>query len=128
MLPAFKNLLNDVARHLSTRVMLAVDDFYFVRRVDQPAVIDYIHRICKDGPAYLKVATIRHRSNLFRRGQVTEGVVPGHEVQVIDLELSLGQLDSVVRFLDKVWMNVCEEVGVSDPKEMFKGAGFISWF
>ena len=124
LLPAFKTLLNDVAHHLSTRVMLAVDDFYFVRRGDQPAVIDYIHRICKDGAAYLKVATIRHRSNLFRRGQVTEGVVPGHEVQVIDLELSLGQLDSVVRFLDKVWMNVCEEVSVTDPKEMFKGAGF----
>ena len=124
LLPTFKNLLSNVARHLSTRVMLAVDDFYFVRRGDQPAVIDYIHRICKDGPAYLKVATIRHRSNLFRRGKVTEGVVPGHEVQVIDLELSLGQLDSVVRFLEKVWMNVCSEVGLSDPKEMFKGAGF----
>ena len=124
LLPTFKRLLDDVAQHLSTRVMLAVDDFYFVRRTDQPAVIDYIHRICKDGPAYLKVATIRHRSNLFRRGKVTEGVVPGHEVQVIDLELSLGQLDSVVRFLDKVWTNVCAEVEVSDPREMFKGAAF----
>lgn len=124
LLPVFKQLLNDVANHLSTRLMLAVDDFYFVRRHDQPAVIDYIHRICKDGAAYLKVATIRHRSNLFRRGDVTEGVVPGHEVQVIDLELSLGQLDSVRRFLEKVWANVCEEVGVSEPHEMFKGAGF----
>ena len=124
LLPEFKQLLNDVAQHLSTRLMLAVDDFYFVRRTDQPAVIDYIHRICKDGPAYLKVATIKHRSNLFRRGEITEGVVPGHEVQVIDLELSLGQLDSVMRFLDKVWRNVCEEVDVHDPKGMFKGAGF----
>lgn len=124
LLPMFKQLLNDVSRHLSTRLMLAVDDFYFVRRSDQPSVIDYIHRICKDGAAYLKVATIRHRSNLFRRGEITEGVVPGHEVQVIDLELSLGQLDSVVRFLDKVWANVCEEVGLREPKEMYKGAGF----
>lgn len=124
LLPTFKILLNDVARHFSTRLMLAVDDFYFVRRNDQPAVIDYIHRICKDGSAYLKVATIKHRSNLFRRDAVAEGVVPGHEVQVIDLELSLGQFDSVVRFLDTVWMNVCKEVGVDDPKEMFKGAGF----
>ena len=124
LLPMFKQLLNDVSQHLSTRLMLAVDDFYFVRRSDQPAVIDYIHRICKDGAAYLKVATIRHRSNLFRRGEIAEGVVPGHEVQVIDLELSLGQLDSVVRFLDKVWANVCEEVGLREPKDMYKGAGF----
>ena len=124
LLPSFKGLLNDVARHFGTRLLLAVDDFYFVRRNDQPAVIDYIHRICKDGAAYLKVATIKHRSNLFRRGDVTEGVVPGHEVQAIDLELSLGQLSSVVRFLDTVWMNVCVEVAVRDPTEMFKGAGF----
>ena len=124
LLPQFKQLLNDVAQHLSTRLMLSVDDFYFVRRNDQPAVIDYIHRICKDGAAYLKVATIKHRSNLFRRGEVTEGVVPGHEVQVIDLELSLGQLDSVIRFLENVWRNVCEEVAMGEPKEIFKGAGF----
>ena len=124
LLPAFKHLLAKVAKHQSARIILAVDDFYFVRREDQPAVIDYIHRICKDGAAYLKVATIKHRSKLFQRGEIAEGVVPGHEVQVIDLELSLGQLDSVNRFLAAVWANVCREVGISNHREMFKGNAF----
>ena len=36
----------------------------YIRKLDQPPVADYIHRICKDTRAFLKVATIRHRSGV----------------------------------------------------------------
>lgn len=45
-------------------VYLQIDDFYHLKRVDQPLVMDYIHRLCKDLPLYFKVATLRHASTL----------------------------------------------------------------
>jgi len=52
-------------------VYLQVDDFYHLAREDQPLVMDYIHRLCKDLPLYFKVATLRHVSTLYadRHGQ-----------------------------------------------------------
>jgi hypothetical protein len=37
-------------------VYIQLDDFYHLTRVDQPMVMDYIHRLCKDVPIYFKVA------------------------------------------------------------------------
>src|SRR5262249_53194605 len=52
-------------------VYLQIDDFYHLTREDQPLVMDYIHRLCKDLPLYFKVATLRHASTLYadRLGQ-----------------------------------------------------------
>lgn len=124
LLGDFKHLLTGVCRHVGGTVILAVDDFYFIRRADQPAVIDYIHRICKDTDAFLKVATIRHRTQLSERDEVTRGVVAGHEIQPIDLELSLGHFDSIQHFLEAIWVQVCAEVEINAAQEIFMGEGF----
>ncbi len=52
-------------------IYLQIDDFYHLSREDQPLVMDYIHRLCKDLPLYFKVATLRHASTLYadRLGQ-----------------------------------------------------------
>jgi Cdc6-like AAA superfamily ATPase len=52
-------------------VFLQIDDFYHLTRPDQPLVMDYIHRLCKDVPLYFKIATLRHASTLYadRLGQ-----------------------------------------------------------
>jgi hypothetical protein len=99
LLDDFKDLLEAVAKHLEAEIFLAVDDFYFIRREDQPAVVDYIHRICKDTHAYLKLASIKHRSTLFKQQDVRRGVVRGHEIQPIDLELPLGNFESITKLL-----------------------------
>ncbi|MDE2677216.1 MAG: hypothetical protein OXI76_04840 [Gemmatimonadota bacterium] len=122
-LPDFKHILTRVSRFLGGRIFLCVDDFYYIRKPDQPPVADYIHRICKDTQAFLKVATIRHRSELYRHGDVTRGVVFGHEVQKIDLDLPLGQFDTVEHFLQGIWEEVCRETK-TDQNGVFKGEGF----
>jgi len=124
LLGDFKNLLKGVCEYLNARLVLAVDDFYFIRREDQPPVIDYIHRICKDTNAFVKVATIRHRTQLYDRGEVSRGVVPGHEIQPIDLEVPLGRFDGVRRFLESIWRAVCDEVRITTPQGLFMGDGF----
>ena len=119
----FKHLLQRVSQFLGGKIFLCVDDFYYVRMKDQPPVADYIHRICKDSRAFLKIATIRHRSELYRRGELIRGVVFGHEVQIVDLDLPLGQFDAVTRFLEGIWHEVCRETEVN-PAGIFKGKGF----
>ena len=47
-------------------VYLQIDDFYHLNRADQPLVMDYIHRLCKDLPLYFKVATLKHATTLLR--------------------------------------------------------------
>jgi hypothetical protein len=124
LLGDFKSLLTSVCKHLDSRIILAVDDFYFIRRSDQPQVVDYVHRICKDTNAYLKIATIKHRSELFAHATVSRGVVPGHEIQPIALELPLGQYDSITSFLRSIWRAICSEVGIADGETLFMGGGF----
>ena len=51
-----------------------VDDFYLMPREWHPDVLDYIHRLLRDTPLYLKVATIRHRTQLLRNHPQTIGV------------------------------------------------------
>jgi len=46
-------------------VFLQIDDFYHLKRPDQPLVMDYIHRLCKELPLFFKVATLRHASTLY---------------------------------------------------------------
>lgn len=123
-LPDFKQLLRDVSDHLQSRILLCVDDFYFVQFDDQPKVVDYIHRVCKDTSAYLKVATIKHRSWLYTQRDRIRGVVPGHEIQKIDLDLPLGQYEAVNSFLRALWAGICSDVGIEDAQEIFKGVGF----
>lgn len=124
LLGDFKRLLADFCTYFDARLILAVDDFYFIRRSDQPKVIDYMHRICKDTKAFLKIATIKHRTALSEYAEVARGVVPGHEIQSIDLELPLGEFASITRFLHSIWDAVCREVGIDRPADIFVGDGF----
>jgi hypothetical protein len=124
LLGDFKRLIQHLSTHLNAEVFVELDDFYFVRKDDQPAVIDYIHRICKDTNAYLKVATIKHRTELFVSHPEQKGVVPGHEIQKIDLDLPLGQFPAVVDFMKAVWAAICRDVEIVDGQSLFRGDGF----
>ena len=66
-IPRFKQVFCE-ASALSGKapVFLVLDDFYFVPKTVQPEFIDFFHRLTKDTPLFLKVATIKHRSRLFK--------------------------------------------------------------
>lgn len=52
LLPKLKRQIReffDVSRSAKT-IFLQIDDFYHLSRVDQPNVMDYLHRLCKDLP------------------------------------------------------------------------------
>ena len=94
-LPKLKNALRDVvelAANVDT-VFLELDDYYHLRRVDQPYVMDFVHRLCKDLPFYFKVATLRHASVLYAdRGGQPIGAQERHDYQPINIDFTLAEL------------------------------------
>jgi hypothetical protein len=68
-------------------IFLQVDDLYPLRQEDQPFVVDYIHRLCKDIPLFFKIATLRHASILFvqREGQPI-GAQERHDFRPINID------------------------------------------
>ena len=76
-------------------VFLQLDDFYHLVRVDQPDVMDYLHRLCKDLPLYFKIATLRHSSILYA-GSVPlvgekEVLYPRGRVTIIPFQATLSR-------------------------------------
>ncbi|HEL4101789.1 TPA: hypothetical protein UM352_001120 [Stenotrophomonas maltophilia] len=81
---------------------ILVDDFYLVRRPEQPDVADYLHRLLRGTHAYLKLGTIRHRTTLRRHEEQTIGVELGQDVEEISLDRTLETFKDTQDYL--VWM------------------------
>lgn len=108
-------------------VFLQIDDFYHLSRADQPLVIDYIHRLCKDIPLYFKVATLRHASTLYadRLGQPI-GVQERHDYQPISIDFTLAEFRRTLDQNRKIFREFGKLAGISaDHMDgLFKGEGF----
>ena len=108
-------------------VLLQIDDLYHLRRSDQPYVVNYIHRLCKDLPLYFKIATLRHASTLYvdREGQPI-GAQERHDYQPINIDYTFSDFR---RTRDQNWQ-ILQEFGrlaglqSADIATLFKGEGF----
>ena len=108
-------------------VYLQIDDFYHLNRADQPLVMDYIHRLCKDLPLYFKVATLKHATTLFadRDGQPI-GAQERHDYQPINIKLTFSDFRRTTGRDRKIFHEFARLAGMS-PSEfdaLFKGEGF----
>ncbi len=108
-------------------VFLQIDDFYHLGRSDQPLVMDYIHRLCKDVPLYFKVATLRHATILYadRDGQPL-GTQERHDYQPINIDFDFSNLRrtqnqnrSILHEFGRL-----AEISSDDVDSLFKGEGF----
>ncbi len=108
-------------------VFLQIDDFYHLSRADQPLVIDFIHRLCKDVPLYFKVATLRHASTLYadRLGQPI-GVQERHDYQPISIDFTVAEFRRTLDQNRKIFHEFGKLAGMSadDMDNLFKGEGF----
>jgi len=106
---------------------LQIDDLYHLRKADQPFVIDYIHRLCKDVPLYFKVATLRHASSLYLdlSGQPI-GAQERHDYQPINIDYTFADFkrtrDQNLRILNAFGKAV--KISETEISNLFKGAGF----
>lgn len=108
-------------------VFLQLDDFYHLSRVDQPDVIDYLHRLCKDLPLYFKVATLRHSSTLYAdRGGQPIGAQERHDYQPINIDFAFTDFRKTASQNQLIFGEFAKLAGLKpdDVNSLFKGEGF----
>ena len=102
-------------------------DFYHLARVDQPDVMDYLHRLCKDLPLYFKVATLRHASTLYadRNGQPI-GTQERHDYQPINIDFAFTEFRKTADQNFRIFGEFAKLAGLKpkDIDSLFKGEGF----
>lgn len=108
-------------------VYIQIDDFYHLRRTDQPFVMDYVHRLCKDLPLYFKVATLRHASVLYadRSGQPT-GAQERHDYQPINIDFTFADFRKTESQMKRIFYEFGKQA-ILNPDQIdsiFKGEGF----
>lgn len=108
-------------------VFLQIDDLYHLKRSDQPFVVDYIHRLCKDLPLYFKIATLRHASTLYvdLDGQPI-GAQERHDYQPINIDYTFSDF-ARTRNQNRQILHEFARLAGMKPNEvdaLFKGEGF----
>ena len=108
-------------------VFLQLDDFYHLARGDQPDVMDYLHRLCKDLPMYFKVATLRHSSTLYadRDGQPI-GAQERHDYQPINIDFAFTEFRRTAKQNRLIFDEFAKlaKLESRDIDLLFKGEGF----
>jgi hypothetical protein len=108
-------------------VFIQIDDFYHLRRVDQPFVVDYVHRLCKDVPLYFKIATLRHASVLYadRGGQPT-GAQERHDYQPINIDFTFADFRRTEIQVRRIFYEFGRKAKLNESEVdgLFKGDGF----
>lgn len=88
---------------------LILDDLYHIRRNDQAKVIDYFHRVGKGNGMWLKVGTIKHRTQWYQHSDPPIGVKLGDDAKEINLDISLERFETLHIFLKKILTNLMNE-------------------
>ncbi|AKP50836.1 hypothetical protein [Cyclobacterium amurskyense] len=108
----FKELIERTTEFINNDIFLILDDFYFIRKSDQPYFADFFHRISKNTRLYLKIATIKHRSSLYIQGETYIGMEIRHDGQSLNLDYSLENFNAMVSFMKDLLNYVNKKVDV----------------
>ena len=105
----FQSFFQDLAKLSSGSAFLILDDLYHIRRADQTKVLDYFHRVAKGNGLWLKVGTIKHRSQWYQHSDPPVGMKLGDDAREINLDISLEKFETLRDFLRKVLSNLVTE-------------------
>jgi hypothetical protein len=120
-----KSLKEELTRIKLDSAYILLDDFYLILKERQPDVLDYLHRLVRGTDFYLKVGTVRHRTNLVRNDGQTIGVVLEQDIEQINLDRTLEDLTSPTEFLANVLNSLGRQVGIPDSSsELFNQQAF----
>lgn len=103
-----------ISRYLEiedVRLLVFVDDFYYVSREAQPVILDMLHGSVRDSRVWLKVASIRHLTNWWQASPPT-GLQSGQDADVIDLDVTLQSPQRASEFLEGILSAYARQVGI----------------
>lgn len=97
---------------------LILDDLYHIRKSDQAKVIDYFHRIAKGNELWLKIGTIKHRSQWYEHSDPPMGMKLGDDAKEINLDISLEKFETLREFLRGILGNLMAETPPITMREL----------
>jgi hypothetical protein len=113
----YQNLFRKMSDLSGDDSFLFLDDLYHIPRSDQARVIDYFHSIGKGNNLWLKIGTIKHRTDWYIHGDPPIGMKLGDDADEIDLDLSLEKYPLAKDFLSKILNRFFEESEIL-PKDI----------
>jgi hypothetical protein len=116
----YKEALRDSIEGTWPTVFILVDDFYLIKKELQPYVIDYLHRLFRGTDAYLKIGTVRHRTQLRVHEGQTIGVELAQDVEEISLDKTFESFEETNSYLH----SMLSEMGKVGHKGMDMAALF----
>lgn len=119
----FQKLFDAIVDLSGKDAFIFLDDLYHLRRSDQPHVLDYFHRIVKGRSVWLKIGTIRHRTDWYHHGNPPIGLKLGDDCDDIDLDITLEKYEIARRFLLQILDQIIQEAGLEGHKEILADGG-----
>lgn len=119
----FQKLFERVVDVSGSDAYVFLDDLYHVARRDQAQVLDYFHRILKGRSVWLKVGTIRHRTDWYRHGDPPIGLKLGDDCDDIDLDITLEKHDLAKTFLLQILDQLVQEAGLEGHAQLLAEGG-----
>ena len=106
----FQEIFSDLYSITGKDCYIFLDDLYHVLRKDQASLIDYFHRIAKGNSLWLKIGTIRNRSNWYINSPQPTGLKIGDDADEINLDLTLEKFSISKQFLKSILEVYIQEV------------------
>ena len=97
--------------------MVILDDFYFIRRADQPDVLAYLQQVVKNLNIWLKIGAVEHRLNEFADGDPPRGLQLTQDAGKVQMDVTLANFDHTKSFLEGILNDICESLDI-DPDRL----------
>ena len=119
----YQRLVSELVTLSGGNAFVFLDDLYHIARSDQSHVLDYFHRIIKGRSAWLKVGTIRHRTNWYHHSDPPIGMKLGDDCDDIDLDITLEKYEIARRFLVQILNQIIRKAGLKDYNKVLADGG-----
>jgi len=126
-LTKYKEKISSISAVLGNKpIFLIMDDLYFVPKDTQPELVDYFHRLTKGTNLFIKVASIKYRSKIYRRAKDRYiGVELGHDIFEIDMDYALDNFEELQSFMRQLLNKAIEQSKARVEIDLlFAGDGF----
>jgi len=104
------------------KLLLVLDDFYFIGTETQPLVLDHLHGITKRSNVWLKIGSVHSRTRSYVEGDPPRGMQPPNDLQHLSLDVGLADFLTAKTFLEEVADGVLAPIGLSVKDTMTETA------
>ena len=119
----FQKIFEQISSLSESDAYVILDDLYHIVREDQAQVLDYFHRIVKGRSIWLKVGTIRHRTDWYHHGDPPIGLKLGDDADDIDLDITLEKYEMAKKFLLQILDALIKEAGLGGHGQLLADGG-----